>query len=147
MWIRVNERKELKMILELQYTAGFDNMLLNLRNWAMRVGHNHRLSEEHLKRAYKRFVDKYYNQKISYNTVNILRGMDIKNCSEVQFLALVIYGLNVTSTGQGMCYYVFPPQYDVPMILRTRIITTQDKCVAVEFSLEAQPNLINQVKG
>lgn len=139
---RVAERKELRDILQLQYTVGTDRMLINLRNWAIRVATNHRLTEESLKRLYKRFVDKYYNCSITYNMVDIIRGMEVRNCTEPQFLSLIIYGLNESpSTGMGVCYYVLPPQETVPVILRTRITVTPDESIALEFLLERQKNV------
>ena len=128
------ESRELDEILKSQYSMGIQNVIVHLRAWAIRVAERHRISDGTLKKEYKSFVDKYYNPRIMENQVEVIAGLQTKNCTVGQLVALLIYGLG----NEAPRYYVRIPNEIVPFVLCTRLNIGQSGAIVFELSIRPQ---------
>lgn len=128
------ESRELDEILKSQYSVSIQSMLTYLRAWAIRVAESHRISDKTLKKEYKAFVDKYYNPRIMENQVEIIVGLQTKNCTIGQLVALLIYGLG----SDAPQYYVRIPNEIIPFRLCTRLTISQSGAIVFELLIRPQ---------
>lgn len=133
------ESRELDEILKSQYSMGIQNVIVHLRAWAIRVAECHRISDKTLKKEYKAFVDKYYNPRIMENQVEVIAGLQTKNCTVGQLVALLIYGLG----NDAPQYYVRIPNEIVPFVLCTRLNIGQSGAIVFELSIRPQQSQIH----